>query len=64
MNFKQRLVSFSTDSELHYKLNHDWTAYKGHLYLFNYASLSFEGTVELCNKSKAYLTDVTDDTEQ
>ncbi|XP_039198443.1 CD209 antigen-like protein C [Crotalus tigris] len=61
----QKINELQTEiAELHYKLNHDWTAYKGHLYLFNYASLSFEGTVELCNKSKAYITDVTDDTEQ
>ncbi|KAK9398536.1 C-type lectin domain family 17 member A-like [Crotalus adamanteus] len=51
-------------AELHYKLNHDWTAYKGHLYLFGYRSLTFEGTVELCNKSKAYIADVTDDVEE
>ncbi|XP_039198439.1 killer cell lectin-like receptor subfamily B member 1B allele A isoform X2 [Crotalus tigris] len=51
-------------ADLHYKLNHEWTAYNNHLYLFNYESLNYDDTMKLCNKSKSFLTDIQDDTEE
>ncbi|XP_070805022.1 killer cell lectin-like receptor subfamily B member 1B allele C [Pituophis catenifer annectens] len=51
-------------AELHYKLNHDWTAYKNHLYLLSYQSFNFYDTRKLCKTFKADILDIQDDAEE
>ncbi|KAL7975910.1 hypothetical protein Chor_011825 [Crotalus horridus] len=51
-------------ADLHHKLNHNWQAHNGHLYLFSYEKLNFQDTIKLCNKSQASIADVQDDDEE
>ncbi|XP_058049086.1 CD209 antigen-like protein E [Ahaetulla prasina] len=50
--------------DLHYKLNHKWIAYNGHLYLLNPKASTFHETIKLCNDSKAYIADIQDEAEE
>ncbi|KAM6441420.1 CD209 antigen-like protein C isoform 2-T3 [Liasis olivaceus] len=45
-------------ADLHYKLNHDWTAFKGFLYFFSYEELTFFSMLYECKKFKAHIISI------
>ncbi|ETE63908.1 hypothetical protein L345_10325, partial [Ophiophagus hannah] len=51
-------------ADLHYKLNHDWMAHKGFLYLLSYEIHNYYNTIEMCKKHKGYIVDILDDHEE
>ncbi|XP_060548179.1 CD209 antigen-like protein E isoform X2 [Pantherophis guttatus] len=51
-------------ADIHYKLNHRWMSYRGHLYLFSFDSVSLHNTIKLCKQSKAYVADIQDNDEE
>ncbi|KAG8134204.1 hypothetical protein E2320_007332, partial [Naja naja] len=51
-------------ADLHYKLNHDWMAHRGFIYLFSYEINDYHGTVRMCKEFKSYIVDILADDEE